>query len=348
MSRPEFHTSIVLKRDIFSETHLGTLGSCDNEVIYRRTDRTPLYVRPIVKVLLAKEVRALEAVQNIRGVPRIIHKSDQGVIRTWLNGAPLHLVRPTTKDWYMDAKRLLREMRRANVAHNDCAKPQNWLVMEDGTAGLIDFQLATRHRKNARLFHVMAREDLRHLLKQKRRFAPHLLTPSERRLLKRKSLAARIWMATAKKAYNFVTRRLMNWTDAEGAGDRTQKSEAALRRVWTPEAGVEDFVICGYPMASKGYGQYAFVQSPKKVADLAALASEEAPNLIQGVARLPRKADGSIRVDVLQLIAENRLDEIRVVLEARPEEADVITKIFSDRLNTSDRQHKSKLGVKTV
>ena len=55
--------------------------------------------------------------------------------------------------------------------HNDLAKEQNWLRGRDGRAYLIDFQLASRFRRRSKLFRIAAYEDLRHLLKHKRRYA---------------------------------------------------------------------------------------------------------------------------------------------------------------------------------
>ena len=56
----------------------------------------------------------------------------------------------------------------------------------------------------------MAYEDLRHLLKHKRRYAPESLTAGERRVLARKSWLTRIWMATGKRVYYWVTRGVLN------------------------------------------------------------------------------------------------------------------------------------------
>ncbi|MCP5978367.1 hypothetical protein NL364_28170, partial [Klebsiella pneumoniae] len=67
---------------------------------------------------------------------------------------------------------------------------------------------------------VLAYEDLRHLLKHKRTYCPDALTPRERRVLARKSVIARVWMATGKRVYRFVTRRLMSYSDTEGRGPR--------------------------------------------------------------------------------------------------------------------------------
>ena len=46
--------------------------------------------------------------------------------------------------------KLLREMRRAGVTHNDIAKPQNWLMTPEGRAAVIDFQLASVHESAGR------------------------------------------------------------------------------------------------------------------------------------------------------------------------------------------------------
>ena len=136
--------------------------------------------------------------------------SRKGILRDWSDGTPLQLAKPSDAAFYRDAKRLLRQMRRRGVTHNDIAKPQNWLMTPEGRAAVIDFQLASVHRRRGALFRTMAREDLRHLLKQKRAYAPDLLTRSEHAMLNRKALPARIWMATAKPLYNYVTRRLLN------------------------------------------------------------------------------------------------------------------------------------------
>jgi hypothetical protein len=61
-------------------------------------------------------------------------------------------------------------------------------------------------------------EDLRHLLKHKRRYAPDALTAAERRILARKTFT-RAWMATGKRLY-YATTRGLNLMDQEGRGTR--------------------------------------------------------------------------------------------------------------------------------
>jgi hypothetical protein len=75
-------------------------------------------------------------------------------------------------------------------------------------------------RRRGPLARARGHDDLRHLLKHKRTYLSDRLTAREKRILARPSLLSRAWMSTGKKAYLFITRRMLNWRDREGAGDR--------------------------------------------------------------------------------------------------------------------------------
>ncbi|MEL7279964.1 MAG: serine/threonine protein kinase [Pseudomonadota bacterium] len=334
-----FVPETVHKRDVFSETISGTLdGVADFPVVLRKLDGVPLYAKPLAWWLARREIRGLKAVQGIEGCPVLVRVDRTGLLRSWTKGTPLHLAKPAEAAWYKDAKRLLRDMRRAGVTHNDIAKPQNWLMTPEGRAAVIDFQLASVHRRRGRLFRTMAREDLRHLLKQKRAYAPELLTPSEIAMLNQKALPSRIWMATGKKLYNFITRRLMKWSDGEGTEDRLERETPALRTAW--EGYASGMAFCTYARAAKGVGLYAFVESDVNEAALREMVGEPKPDLIQVVEVLPRDAKGEPRLDVLQLIAANRLDELEVLTGREPALKAVIEPIVVARLNLTDRVFK--------
>jgi len=333
-----FAPETVHKRDIFSETVSGHLeGVSDFPVVLRKLDTVPAYAKPIAWALARREIRALRAVAGIDGCPLLIRVDRSGLLRSWTQGTPLHLARPSDPDWYRDARRLLRQMRRTGVTHNDIAKPQNWLMTHDGRAAVIDFQLATVHRRRGKLFRIMAREDLRHLLKQKRAFAPHLLTPSETRMLDNKALPAQIWMATGKRLYNFITRRLMNWSDGEGTEDRIERDGPALRAALLTDPNVTDLALYTYARPAKGVGLYAFVETDLDPGRISDLAPDPCPDLMQTVTRLPRDAAGAIRHDALQLVATNRLDELASLTAADPALAHALKPIVADRLNLTDR-----------
>ena len=132
----------------------------------------------------------------------------------------MHEGRPTDPRYFRVAAQMLRQLHRRNVVHNDLSKEPNFLIMAGQRPALIDFQLAWFAPGRGRLFRILAREDLRHLLKHKRTYCPQRLTRREQEILDNPSIPARVWMLTGKPVYLFVTRRILGWRDREGAGDR--------------------------------------------------------------------------------------------------------------------------------
>ncbi|MGR1581105.1 phosphotransferase [Thalassobius sp. S69A] len=332
-----FVPDTVLKRDVFSETIMGHLADDPSvKVVLRRLDGVPWWARPLSQMLARKEARGLRAVQGIEGCPILLEADRGGILRVWSEGTPLHLAKPRDPLWFKDAKRLLAQLRQRGVCHNDIAKPQNWLMTPDGRAAVIDFQLASVHPKKGKLYRVAAREDLRHMLKQKRSFAHDLLTPRERAMLARKSLPSRIWMATGKKLYNFVTRRLMNWSDGEGTENRIAEDGPAIRAALMT-AGAQDVAFAAYALPAGGVGLYAFAEAG---AELQMPAGGPQPNLLQTVSALPRDTGGAPRLDLLELIATNRLDELEQLRGDDPALESIVKPIVSARLNLTDRSMK--------
>lgn len=340
---PEFVTETVLKRDLFSETRKGHFaGAAQEKIIRRVVTAAPFWSRPLGWVLARREIAALRAIKGVTGTPQIISVDKDGLFRHWSEGTPLHLGRPKDAAWYRDAHRLLRALRRQGITHNDLAKPQNWLMTPDGLAAVIDFQLASRHRRRGPLYRIMAYEDFRHLLKQKRAFAPHLLSPTGARLLARRSLPSRIWMATGKKVYNLVTRGLFHWSDGEGTHDRIEHEGPAIVEALLAHPGVGDVALATFPLLKKGVGIYAFAEAkegtPLSALDGLGTDMSTRPDHLQPVARLPRAADGAIRLDILQLIAMNQMTELDALVAGDHELGQIAHAIAARRLNFSDRR----------
>lgn len=203
---------------------LGTVTRIERpgarHMVERDTRTARWWLRPLARHLAAREARALRALIDTPGVP-LLERFEHGVLlRSWIEGAPMHLVRPRDPRYFSEAFGLVRRLHRAGVAHNDLAKEPNWLVTPQGHPALVDFQLALVSPRRRRLFRALARDDIRHVLKHKRSYCPARLTARERRILATPSLPARLWMGTGKKLYMLVTRRLLGWADREGAGDR--------------------------------------------------------------------------------------------------------------------------------
>lgn len=346
----EFVSQAVLKRDLFSETHKGHLAGAPETAAARRVvTAAPLWTRPLAWFLANREIRALRAVSGIEGTPHLLDVDRDGLTRLWTDGAPLHLARPADPAWYADAFRLLRALRRAGITHNDLAKPQNWLMTPDGRAAVIDFQLASRHRRRGVLYRFMAYEDFRHLLKQMRSFAPHLMTPTGKRLLRRRSLPSRIWMATVKPIYNLVTRGVFRWSDGEGTGDRLHRHGTKIRKALLSVPGTRDVALTTYPLPkkTKGVGIYAFVETDLENAAALLQAAQKRlgdarADLVQPVAALPRAKDGTPRLDILNLIGLNQVTALKAIIADDTGLAATVEPIVEGRLNFSDRRFKPK------
>ena len=207
----------LLKSDVF-----GTITQVGNAVL-RDTASARWWARPLARHLLRREQRALQRLASrpdMDGVPPLLDASRGQLTRGWIEGTPMHLAKPRDPAYFRAAAKLLRRLHTANVIHNDLAKETNWLVTPDGQPALVDFQLAMTLEHRGALARAFGHDDLRHLLKHKRTYLPERLTVRERRILATPSVLSRAWMASGKRVYLFVTRKILRWRDREGAGDR--------------------------------------------------------------------------------------------------------------------------------
>ncbi|MEM9318608.1 MAG: serine/threonine protein kinase [Pseudomonadota bacterium] len=329
-----FVATTVLKRDALSETFAGHAeGEPARKLVLRQLSGLPFWSRWLAWRLARREVRGLAAVQGIVGVPTLIRVDRDGILRGWSEGTPLNIARTADEVWYRDARRLLRDLRRRGVTHNDLAKPQNWLLCPDGGAGVIDFQLTRVHRSRGRLFRAMAYEDLRHLQKQRWRYAKASMGPTAIRIMRTRSGPSQLWRRTGKRAYMFLTRKLFNWSDGEGTEHAATREGPAVRDALMADARIRDVSVSPVPLPGRTVGLYAFVET-----DLPKRAIKAAPIVafVQPVAALPRRG-GAVCTDILELIAMNRLDELELMLEREPELRATTAPIRDARLNFSDR-----------
>jgi RIO-like serine/threonine protein kinase len=206
----------LLKSDAFGRIELCREGA--HCCIRRDTYAARAGLRWFARWAGGREARALAAIGEVPGLPQLLAWRDGVLLRSYLDGEPMQRAQPRDPAYYRAAHRLLRCLRARGIAHNDLAKEPNWLVLGDGRPGIVDFQLATLSRARGRLFRLLAREDLRHLLKHKRTYCPEALTPTERRVLAQRSWITRAWHASGKRIYKFIARRLFGYWDNEGTG----------------------------------------------------------------------------------------------------------------------------------
>ena len=177
---------------------------------------------PARHLFAARATRAGAGVHDLNVAPQLLWAGRQALVRGFIDGVALHLAKPAGDvAYFRSAKQALRQAAsRRRLPQRPRQGTELAASGSDGRAYVTDFQLAACFRTRSRLFRIAAYEDLRHLLKHKRSYAPDALTPKERKILARKSLVASIWLATGKKVYRAITRGLFNFTDREGGGRR--------------------------------------------------------------------------------------------------------------------------------
>ncbi|WAC64960.1 phosphotransferase [Pseudoxanthomonas sp. SL93] len=209
----------ALKADSFGR--IALMRDARGVFVRRDLSASPWWLRFPAWRLARREARAIGQLDGLEATPQLLGWDGVRLDRSYLEGAAMYQ-KPPRGDlaYFRAARRLLQQVHRRGIAHNDLAKEANWLVLSDGRPAVIDFQLAVRGHPRSRWMRLLAREDLRHLLKHKRTYCPESLTPVERRVLKRHSWVRDAWFRTGKPVYRFVTRRLLKWEDNEGQGPK--------------------------------------------------------------------------------------------------------------------------------
>jgi hypothetical protein len=236
LTRPSAITLHVLKQDALGRTELV---ACPEGEFVRRVacgGSLPLS-RWLAHVFLARERRALQALRGLAGVPRLCSeplpaelalapssngrtaRGEELLWREYVRGEPLHRTRELPEDFFERLEELVGELHARGVCHNDLHKEQNVVVGEDGWPHLIDFQLASVHRRRSRSFLVRAAEDLRHVRKHARRYTRDGRgprgEPTAPRARGRRSWGAWLWRRAVKPLYLLATRGLLRTRDGE-------------------------------------------------------------------------------------------------------------------------------------
>ncbi|GLH76030.1 serine/threonine protein kinase [Bradyrhizobium sp. SSBR45G] len=336
---------VLLKRDVFSTVERGRFVGENGTVdaVLRRLDEVPWWSFMLARHLFARERKALTLAKGLNAGPDLLWAGDRALVRGFINGVALHLAKPHGNvAYFRSAKQMMRRLHRAGITHNDLAKEQNWLVGHDGHCYVTDFQLAACFKTRSRMFRIAAYEDLRHLLKHKRTYAPEALTPRERKILARKSLFARIWLMTGKKVYRGITRGIFNFTDREGGGRRLVNDAPVLMDMIRKNPAVRDAAIVAFADRRTGVGLYAFVEAEQTALEtqlqneLTSAKGPKPPEHIQVVHALPRDASGRPRTELLQLVAMNQIDLIEPMITSDSDRA-FLKDILDSRKNLRDR-----------
>ena len=138
----------------------------------------------------------------------------QTLVRSFIPGVPLHEATALPRNFFERLEQLVAVLHACGVAHNDLHKEPNVLVTPEGLPALVDFQLASVHRPGSARLARRAAEDLRHIHKHRTRYEQR--DGAKRSTRKERGWLANLWMATGKRIYNWLTRRVFKTRDGEG------------------------------------------------------------------------------------------------------------------------------------
>jgi RIO-like serine/threonine protein kinase len=215
MNPSELKVITTLKEDAFGKIELRELNG--ERVICRDYSDTGLFSGLLAGYLARREAKVLKALDEVADhrLPRLIHFGDKVCIRSYIEGVPLKEGAVSNPEFYANAREVLDKMHAAGVVHNDLEKPENWLVISDEVAGIIDFQLAYHSKKRGKIYRWSVGEDIRHLVKQKNRYSKENMSEEELQILNNRSGFGLFWSRRVKPVYNFVTRKILNYSDRE-------------------------------------------------------------------------------------------------------------------------------------
>src|SRR5260221_14787619 len=111
---------VVLKRDLFSTVERGRFGTRAGEVeaVLRRIDEVPWWSFGLARHLFARERSALAVAGKLGIAPRLLFAGGKGLVRSWIDGLPLHLAQPHgDRGYFRSAKTTLRKLHPAGMCH---------------------------------------------------------------------------------------------------------------------------------------------------------------------------------------------------------------------------------------
>jgi hypothetical protein len=114
-----------LKSDLFGTvTRVARPGTDDAWVVERDARSARWWSRPLAHHLMTREARALRALAPLAGVPKLEQSARGRLVRTWIDGKPMHLARPGDPTYFSEALKPCAGLR--GVAQTTCQNRTGW------------------------------------------------------------------------------------------------------------------------------------------------------------------------------------------------------------------------------
>jgi predicted Ser/Thr protein kinase len=174
-------------------------------VIWKDYSSKPFWVKMTWgEVLINNEFAILQRFKGIKGVPKVLTKTQHGFLTEYIQGSFLHKFSSTDLPYEIIPKLqgLISEIHNRSVVHLDLAQRKNILIGDDLTPYIIDFANALYIRQKAiiwrELFNYLCLIDKGSLLKFKNRYFPDKMTEGDKKFLRRFWAIRRFWVFNPK------------------------------------------------------------------------------------------------------------------------------------------------------
>lgn len=214
----------LFKNDFFAATAMYEADAPCARVIVKFQRQAPflgISMSWVGRFLARREAAALDRLQGIQGVPRIIERVSPTVIaREYVEGHAMRRGERVPDDFHAQLRTSIAEIHRQGMAYVDLEKCENVLVSDDGRPHLIDFQIAWNWPASwgGELWPMRAirrwlqKGDLYHLIKLQRRTRPDQLGADQLESSYRKPWFVR-WHRTLTYPFTYIRRAILNRVD---------------------------------------------------------------------------------------------------------------------------------------
>ncbi|HHO75223.1 MAG TPA: hypothetical protein ENN05_02200 [Deltaproteobacteria bacterium] len=137
-------------------------------------------------------------IQGIKGIPGLMKSPDRYTLITrYMGGDNLRDTKmPPGKEYFDDLTRLIREMHASGVVHLDLRNRRNYGMDDAGNPYLVDFASSIYLPFPKSLKNLLSIIDWMGFAKVKKKLAPDLLTPREKKLLDLGNTLSSWWLPT--------------------------------------------------------------------------------------------------------------------------------------------------------
>lgn len=179
--------------------------SCGDYVLVEKTYRNRgVSVRILGMILVFWERFIYSRIQGIKGIPELMKSPDRYTLMTrFMGGKNLRDTAITPGRLYFEElTMLIQEMHARGVVHLDLRNRRNYGIDDDEKPYLVDFASSIYLPFPEMLKRILSLIDWMGFAKVKKKLAPHLLSPRERRLLNIGNTLSSWWLPT--KALRFI------------------------------------------------------------------------------------------------------------------------------------------------